>query len=83
MVAVTLVLVLKQRCFFMGFSCVEITYMSTYVRKFLGDVSKPGLIHPCIIVCKSPAGASLLGVGAISWRVLDMVFVAIHLDVVM
>ena len=39
-----MVLVLKQRCIFMGFFCVEITYMSTYVRKNSGDVSKPGSI---------------------------------------
>ena len=39
--------------------------------------------HPCNIVCKLPAGASLSGVGAISWRVLDMVIMAIHLDIVM
>ena len=37
----------------------------------------------CYVMLKMPAQASLSGAGVISWSVLDMVIMAIHLDVVM
>ena len=37
----------------------------------------------CYVMLKTPTRASLSGAGVISWSVLDMVIMAIYLDVVM
>ncbi len=51
--------------------------------RYAGKVRMFRVTHPRNLVCKLPTGSGFSGVGPIGRRVLDMVIVAIPLDVVM